>query len=121
MEKKRLKNDLILIGVLVAVVLLAIGAWCLFREQGDRVVVYVNHEEYASYPLSKDLTVDIVTGEDGTQINRLVIKDGKAYVEYANCAAVHGEACTKKKPISYEWQSIICSPHEVVITVKAVK
>ena len=118
MAQRKTRNDLILIGVLVAVLLMVGLAMLLFRTEGDLVVVTVNGEPYGSYPLSKDATIDIVTGESGEQINRLVIKDGTAYVEYANCDAIHGESCTKKKPISYDWESIVCLPHAVVITVK---
>ena len=50
-----------------------------------------------------------------------MIKDGKAYVEYSNCDAIHGEACTKKKPIMYDGESIICRPHMVVIEIDAEK
>ena len=121
MQDKKKRNDLILVGVIVGV-LLAFGAGLLlFRTEGDRVVVSVNGEYYGSYPLSKDAVIDIVTGQDGEQINRLVIKDGKAYVEYANCDAIHGESCTKKKPIMYDGESIICRPHMVVIEIDAEK
>ncbi len=121
MQDKKKRNDLILVGVIVAVVLLFGAGLLLFRTEGDRVVVTVGTELYGSYPLDKDAVVDIVTGPDGAHINRLVIKDGKAYVEYANCDAIHGSACVKMKPISYEWESIICRPHEVVIAIEAGK
>ena len=121
MQDKKKRNDLILVGVIVGV-LLAFGAGLLlFRTEGDRVVVSVTGEQYGSYPLAKNAVIDIVTGKDGEQINRLVIKDGKAYVEYSNCDAIHGEACTKKKPIMYDGESIICRPHMVVIEIDAEK
>jgi hypothetical protein len=93
----------------------------LFRSEGDVVVVSVNGEEYATYPLGKDTVVDIRTGENGEQFNRLVIKDGKAYVEDANCPGGKGDRCTVHAPISHDWESIICAPHEIVIAVQSSK
>ena len=121
MANKKIRNDLILVGALVCVLLLVGGGLLLFRSEGDVVVVSVNGEEYATYPLGKDTVVDIRTGENGEQFNRLVIKDGKAYVEDANCPGGKGDRCTVHAPISYDWESIICAPHEIVIAVQSSK
>lgn len=121
MQDKKKRNDLILLGAIVAAVLILGAGLLLFRTEGDCVVVTVNGELYGSYPLAKDAVIDIVTGKDGEQINRLVIEDGKAYVAYSNCDAIHGEACTKKKPVMYDGESIICRPHLVVIEIDASK
>ena len=121
MKDKKFKNDLILIGAILAVVLIFGACLLLFRSEGDMVVVSVNGEEYATYPLNKDAVVDIRTGENGEQFNRLVIKDGKAYVEDANCPGGKGDRCTVHAPISYDWESIICAPHEIVIAVQSAK
>jgi hypothetical protein len=59
---------------------------------------------------------DIRTGTDG--LNRLVIKDGKAYVEWANCPNLSTQKrCTAHRPIYRRGESIVCLPHEVVIAV----
>jgi hypothetical protein len=121
MKDKKSKNDLILIGAILAVVLIFGACLLLFRSEGDMVVVSVNGEEYATYPLGKDTVVDIRTGENGERFNRLVIKDGKAYVEDANCPGGKGDRCTVHAPISYDWESIICAPHKVTIAVKSAK
>lgn len=121
MKDKKTKNDLILIGAILAVLLIVGACLMLFRSEGDMVVVSVDGEEYATYPLGKDTVVDIRTGENGEQLNRLVIKDGKAYVEDANCPGGKGDRCTVHAPISYDWESIICAPHEIVIAVKSSK
>ena len=121
MKDKKTKNDLILIGAILAVLLIVGACLMLFRSEGDWVVVSVNGEEYATYPLNKDTVVDIRTGENGEQFNRLVIKDGKAYVEDANCPGGKGDRCTVHAPISYDWESIICAPHEIVIAVQSSK
>lgn len=118
MENKKLRNDLILVGALIGVLLLVGGAILLFRSEGDMVVVTVNGETYATYPLSKDIEVDILTGENGAQVNHLIIKDGKAFVETATCP---DGICASHKPISYDGESIICLPHKVVVAVESGK
>ena len=121
MKDKKTRNDLILIGVIVAVLLLVGGALLLFGKQGDVVVVTVDGELYATYPLDQDIEVDIVTGTDGQQSNHLVIKDGKAYISDANCPGGKGNRCTRHAPISRDFESIICSPHKVIVSVESGK
>ena len=111
-SKKR--NDLILISALLAVVAIAALIMLITRTEGDRVIVTVDGAEYESYPLSRDTEVDILTGDSQQQLNRLVIKDGKAYVETATCP---DGICAAHKPISFDGESIVCLPHKVVITV----
>ena len=89
----------------------------LIREKGDSISVTVDGTHFGTYSLSKDVTVDIVTGENGEGHNVLVIKDGKAYVESATCP---DGICAAHKPISRERESIVCLPHKVVITVRIV-
>ena len=118
MENKKIRNDLILVGALIVVLLLVVGAILLFRSEGDQVVVTVDGEVYATYPLAKNTEVDILTGEGGTQVNRLIIKDGKAFVETATCP---DGICASHKPISYDGESIICLPHKVVVAIESEK
>ncbi len=114
-KKRKLRNDLILIGgVLVIFVLIGLAIW-LFRGEGDLVVVEVNGKTWGTYSLFVDRTVEIRTGEDEQELNLLIIKDGKAYVETATCP---DGICAAHKPISRQGESIVCLPHKVVITVK---
>ena len=113
-EKKRLRrNDIIFIIGLVVVIAIAAACLYLFSAEGDTVTVSVDGKEVATYPLNVDRVEDIRTGEDG--LNRLVIKDGKAYVETASCP---DGICAAHKPIHREGESIVCLPNKVVITVK---
>lgn len=114
-KKRKLRNDLILIGVLLVVLVLVGLAFWLFRGTGDTVIVEVDGKLYGTYLLSKDQTVEIRTGEDGKELNLLVIKDGKAFVETATC---RDGICAAHSPIFREGESIVCLPHKVVITVK---
>lgn len=80
------------------------------------VKVTVDGELYGVYSLSQNMTEDIHTGEDGQQLNRLVIRDGKAFVENATCP---DGICAAHRSISRNGESIVCLPHRVVITVAA--
>ena len=113
-ENKRLRrNDAIFIAILLVVVMVAGACLYFFRGEGDTVIVSVDGKVIASYPLNVDRVEDIRTGEEG--LNRLVIKDGKAYVETATCP---DGICAAHKPISREGESIVCLPHKVVVTVR---
>ena len=111
------RNDLIFIGALLTILCVVGLCFYLIREKGDSISVTVDGTHFGTYSLSKDVTVDIVTGEDGEEHNVLVIKDGKAYVESATCP---DGICAAHKPISRERESIVCLPHKVVITVRIV-
>ena len=115
-KKRKLRNDLILIGALIAVlVLVGLAVW-LLRGEGDTVVVEVDGKVYGTYALSVDRTVEIRTGDGGEELNLLVIEGGRARVETATCP---DGICAAHRPISREGESIVCLPHKVVITVKS--
>ena len=113
-EKKRLRrNDVIFIAILVAVIAIAGVCLYLFRGEGNAVTVSVNGKVIATYSLDEDRTEDIHTGEDG--LNRLIIKDGKAWIETASCP---DGICAAHKPIHRDGESIVCLPNKVVVTVQ---
>ena len=108
----KFKNDIIFIIILLSVVC-AFGAGFFFlRPEGNTVEVRVDGTLVAEYPLSRDLTVDI-EGVGG--VNRLVIRDGKASVQYADCP---DGICSAHSPIYRSGESIACLPHRVIVTVK---
>ena len=112
-EKKRLRrNDAIFIAALLAVVAIAGACLYFFRGEGDTVTVSVDGTVIATYPLNVDRVEDIHTDGDGH--NRLIIRDGKAWVETASCP---DGICAAHKPIHREGESIVCLPNKVVITV----
>ena len=109
------RNDVIfIISLLLIVSLLGLGFY-VFRGEGDTVTVTVDGKLFGTYSLSHDKTIEIRTGEDESQLNRLIILDGEAYVEYASCP---DGICAAHKPISRRGESIVCLPHRVVITVR---
>ena len=110
-KNRKLKNDIIFISVLVAVILVAVLGLLLFRKSGNTVTVTVDGKIFGEYSLDRDQTVEIKT-ELG--FNLLVIKDEKAYVESASCP---DGICSSHKPISYDGESIICLPNKVVVSI----
>ena len=110
--KTRIRNDILLI--LALLIICAIGATYLFvfREGGDTVRVTVNGDLFGVYSLAQDRTVDIQSA-DGSAYNRLVIRDGRAYMESASCP---DGICVHHRAIYRNGESIVCRPNGVVVT-----
>ena len=117
-RSQKRRNDLILIGILLAVLAIFAALLLLTQKDGDCVVVTVDGETFGVYPLSRDTAVEIRTGDAGEHLNRLVIQNGKAMVETANCP---DGICAAHRPISHDGESIICLPHKVVVAVEREK
>ena len=112
-NKQRVRNDVIFIVALLAVIAIAGACLYFFRGEGDTVTVSIDGKVVATYPLDEDLVKDIHTEGDG--LNRLIIRDGKAWVEKASCP---DGICAAHKPIHREGESIVCLPNKVVITIQ---
>ncbi|MBR2848225.1 MAG: NusG domain II-containing protein [Clostridia bacterium] len=113
-KQNRIRNDVLLVAVLLLLCAVGILYLFVFREGGDTVRVTVDGELYGVYSLHEDFTEEIRTGEDDGQFNRLIIQDGRAFVESASCP---DGICVGHRPIFRNGESIVCLPHGVVITV----
>ena len=111
---RKFRNDLIFITAILVIVAMVAAVLFFLRGEGTTVQVEVDGTVIGTYPLSVDREVRIVTGENGEELNLLVIKDGKATVTTATCP---DGICAAHRPISREGESIVCLPHKVVITV----
>ena len=109
---RKYKNDIIFIAAILAVVAIAAVALLLLRGEGSTVTVEVDRQIIGTYSLAIDRVVDITT-DDG-EMNRRVIRDGKAFMESATCP---DGVCVSHRPISREGETIVCLPHKVVVTV----
>ena len=109
----RKRNDLLLVIALLVICAIAAVYLFVFRAQGDTVRVMVNNKVYGVYSLSENRTVEI-RSEDGAAYNRLVIRDGAAYMESASCP---DGICVHHHPIFRDGESIACLPNAVVVTV----
>ena len=112
-EKKKIRNDIILVALTVAALLILGVCLMVFRSEGDFVTVTVDGKLYGTYSLSEDVRVEIVS-EGG--YNVLVIKDGRAFVEAASCP---DGICAAHRSVFRDGESIICLPNKVVIVVES--
>jgi hypothetical protein len=115
-KNKKTRNDFILA---VVVILIATAGFLLsdaMKKQGDYVVVKVDSKQIHRLPLSQDSEVKIATGESDEDFNLLIIKDGEAFIESADC---RDKICVHHKPVSRSGESIVCLPHKVVVEIQA--
>lgn len=95
------------------VLLLLVGALLFFLlrgEEGAFVTVRVGDETVARYPLSVDASYELNGGS-----NLLVIRDGAAFIERADCP---DGLCVSQGKISREGERIVCLPNRVMVTVE---
>lgn len=84
-------------------------AFRLSATVGASVTVRIENEVVARYPLNVDGTYSLNGGT-----NVLVIKDGRAHMEHADCP---DGLCIKQGEISKEGERIVCLPNRVMVTV----
>ena len=111
-KKRKLKNDIILAVIVVAVAVIGLLLLNVFKTEGSFAVVKIDGKETERYPLSVNTEVVIETGDDGR--NTLVIEDNKAFMKDANCP---DKICEGHSKISYKGETIVCLPHKVVIEI----
>ena len=111
-DKTKIKNDSILLAVLVIVSLIMI---IILRSentvQGDYALITLDGGEYARLPLSEDTSLCIST-DKGT--NNVRISGGEVFVESADCP---DQICVNHAHIRYKDETIVCLPHRLVITI----
>lgn len=110
MNSKKIRNDLILIISLVAVLLVSLFVYKATRSEGKYVIVSKDGKITDSYSLYNDKTVTLKSVDNKT--NTLVIKDGKAYIKSADCP---DKICVSHSEISKVGESIVCLPHKIVV------
>ena len=111
-NKRKLKNDIILAVIVIAVAATGLLLLNVFKTEGSFAVIKIDGKETERYPLSVNTEVVIETGDDGR--NTLVIEDNKAFMKDANCP---DKICEGHSKISYKGETIVCLPHKVVIEI----
>ncbi len=113
MEKKKLKNDIILVAVIAVCLLLSLTAFLLLRGEGGYAVIIVDGKETARFPLSKDSIVTIISPNSDDH-NTLKIESGKASITSASCP---DGICVSHHAISHNGETIVCLPNKLVIKI----
>lgn len=111
--KNRTLNDILLCVVVLLVALIAFLVFKATMKDGNFAVVLIDGEEKYRYSLSENGEHLIKNGEFE---NLLVIKDGKASVNSANCK---DKICVSHREISSAGESIVCLPHKLVVSIEA--
>jgi hypothetical protein len=83
----------------------------LTRREGAEVAVYVNGEEVARYPLSKDGEYSVNGGT-----NVFVIENGEVYMKSSTCKGY--QDCIESGKIKYKNQTIVCLPNTVELRIE---
>lgn len=114
---KKLLADIILVSVILVIGLSAFLIYHFTREEVDVdeacVIVSVNGEEIARYPLNKD-GVYVLNG--GT--NTIVVEDGKVYMREATCPdKTSSEGCVTQGVISKNGETIVCLPNKLMVEI----
>lgn len=111
-DKSKLKNDIILIGVLLLVAAAGLFVFKLMNsEPGATVRVSADNQVYGEYPLTEDRVVEI-PGHIGTCV--LEITGGTAQMKSADCP---NQICVHHASISNTGETIICLPNRVSVEI----
>lgn len=117
MEKyrKKRRHDIILglLLLIIAATLFAVDVTGVSGSSRNKtVIVSIDGKKEAEYPLKEDGVYLLKGSHLGT--NKLVIKDGKAYIEEASCP---DKQCMKQGKISKPGEMLVCLPNRVVIKI----
>lgn len=110
------KNDMILIGIVLIVSLIALGTIKWFQSQNDSAQeVLVKHDGVIikSFKLTEKTNEEFLYDENG-EFNRIVIKDGVVSISEANC---RDQICVKTQAITQNGGIIVCLPHKVTVEI----
>ena len=116
MEQKTKKNDILLIGSILVLALIAYAGISIFQgvnTQNAEAVVLIDGEEYGRFPLDTNV-VERIEMSDGSY-NVLVIEEGKADVTEASCP---DGICVSQRAVSRQNQSITCLPNKLVVEIQ---
>lgn len=108
-EKKKYRLDIIFIAAILTVALVAVGISMLTRREGGEVAVFVNGEEVARYPLSRNGEYSV----GGTNV--FVIENGEVYMKSSTCVGY--QDCVEAGKIKYKNQTITCLPNRVELRI----
>lgn len=109
--RKLIRNDVILIFIIVLITLISAILYVSLQTDGDNACVIKNGEQIAVYSLKENRTVPI---SDENNTNVLIIENGKAYISHATCP---DKICVNHRPVSKTGETIVCLPNKLVIEI----
>ncbi len=109
-DKKTRLRDIILIASFAVLGLVLLLVMRPSSENGSTAVVHVDGVIVARFPLSED---GVHVLNDG--LNTIEIKDGKVRMMEAHCP---NHECVHQGWISRSYQSIVCLPNKLVVTIE---
>lgn len=132
MKKLVNKKDIILIISLLIIAAFLFFVIRVLSDPGTSVIVRIDGNDIASYPLDKDTTVifsngkaidpsdesfdpDSLKRKNLSDYNMLQIVNGEASVIEADCP---DKICVHHNPISNDGESIICLPHKFSVHIQ---
>ena len=83
------------------------------RQEGDKVLIYVNGTLMQEVSLDTEDEI-LIHGNPGDNV--LVIQNGKAYMKEASC---ENHVCIQQGEISKNGETIICLPNQILVEVSA--
>lgn len=113
MNKKFLKNDLILIFSIIVISLLSVTIIFITSKHGNYVTIEQNGTITTVLQIDKNQKYNIYN-ENNEIENTILIENGQVSMIYANCP---DKICEKHKAIKNDNESIICLPNKVIVTV----
>lgn len=103
------KFDLILAALVVLSACTILAFQYKGRNSGEQYIeITVDGDLYGTFSLDEDRTIRI------NETNRLIIRNGSAEMEWADCP---DQICVDHSPVKYNGESIICLPNKVVVSV----
>ncbi len=109
---KKVKNDIILVAVMLVVAAAGFVIFSLTAKTGDVAVVSVDGITVERLPLDQNCEKRIESGSGG--YNVVVIRDGVATVSDASCP---DHICVNHRPVSNESETIVCLPNKLVVEI----
>ena len=106
------KADIILAVALIILSVVFIICFSTLRPEGNRVVITINNEVFGEYSLSEDAEIEVKTD---LGFNKVIIKEGKAWVVDADCPDKY---CVAHNKIESVGEMGVCLPHKLVVEIR---
>ena len=104
--KLKIGDFLIIIAVISAAILMLVPR----HKTGSKAILSYNGEEIITFDLSQNTEYTF----EGDYYNKIVIRDGSAYIESADCP---DKTCVHSGKISKDGQTICCLPNKMLLRI----